>query len=296
MALKILINGGNGYIGSRLSSQLRAWGYDIIVADLGLFQLNPKDTQTYNFNQLPASFIQSFDIVIHLAAHSCVLACELNPEQSFVNNCLDFFHLVGKINPNQKLIYASSGSVYGCSGDRLAAEDDVLTEAINHYDKQKQLIDLYMLPCLFKWYGLRFGTVCGYSENPRNELMINSMVASALQNNRVDVTSADLFRAVLGLTDLCRAVKSIIDSDGESGYYNLASFNMKIHNIGKVISDKFNTNFSSLLSGSSSYSFCLDTTKFCKEFNFIFEDTIDSIAEAAAKNDFSRVRNWNIKL
>lgn len=292
---KILILGGSGYIGSSLGNHLAfQCGFKVDNADLGLFQQKQGIwTYRYNYNQLPASLIQEYDVVINLAAHSSVLACELDPDGSFKNNCLDFFKLVAKLGMHQKFIYASSGSVYGCSGDKLSKETDAFAKSINHYDKQKQIIDQYMEDSLLHWYGLRFGTVCGFSGNPRNELMINSMVRSAITEKRVDVTSSESYRAILGLPDLCRAVEAIIKQDKDGGYYNLASFNMRIHDIGKTVADKFNTNFSSLKSGSNSYSFCLDTTNFCETFNFEFTETVDTISEAAAKNDFSRIRNWH---
>lgn len=292
---KILLTGCQGYVGSKLYSYLNT-NTDHIIAGVDLdWYSGPKDLQfnKINFNILDPVALFQFDTVIHLAAHGSVQSVDSDSFNSIKNNCIDFINFINKTNHIAKIIYASSASVYGQAEDRLCKETDELQPPVVEYDKQKQFIDRWAETQFYKrrLYGLRFATVCGYSPNPRNELMINSMVKSAQTQGIVRVTNSDSYRAILGLNDLCRAIYAIIELDGPAGFYNLASFNMQIGEIGKQVSDIFKCNLDSK-KGQDKYSFSLDTTKFQETFNFEFRDTVESISLAAANNDFSKVRTW----
>lgn len=294
---KVLLLGGLGYIGSRVYESL-VKKHNVYSVDLGLFStsdyLPPNFFDDFRYCSKP--FIQSFDVVILLAGHSSVPACKNNEPASVINNVFNFTDILNKLDPKQKFIYASSGSVYGSCGEVLAKEEDRLPEPLQSYDLQKRILDkmIEMWGKTYNYYGLRFGTVCGYSSNPRNELIINSMVKSAIEDKKVLVSNPHNWRAILGLDDLCKAMGAIIDKDDSNpGIYNLASFNAKIGQIGALVSNKYNAEYIET-AGNSTYSFSLNIDKFCNEFNFHPQDTITSICQAAEKNDFSRVRDWNI--
>lgn len=297
---KILITGGLGYIGIPLVCFLSMntdYDIDVVCSNWYKGPLSILDKQRYynvNYNTLDHADLYSYDAIVHLAAHSSVQAVESDITGALKNNCIDFINFINKTNyPKTKVIYASSGSVYGQSGEIPCKETNELKPPIENYDYQKQFNDRWVETQLDKRkiYGLRFGTVNGYSLNPRNELMVNSMVKAAKTDGIVKVTNSDSFRAILGLNDLCRAVYAIIEQEGPSGFYNLSSFNMSIGDIGKEVSNVFKCNLVSK-KGHDRYSFSLDTTKFQETFNFNFEDTIESIALAAAYNDFTKVRTW----
>jgi len=80
-------------------------------------------------------------------------------------------------------------------------------------------------------YGLRFGTVNGFSRNFRNDVMINSMVFNALSNGKIFVTNHSI-------NDLFNAISVIIEAgtSKNSGIYNLNSFNSTVGEIGEMVS------------------------------------------------------------
>ena len=293
MSKSILINGGCGYIGACLSEYLLNFGYHVVSVDLNLFNKPDqgcKNNIKIDYSNLSKEFINSFDIVIHLAGHSSVKSCELDPVGSLKNNCINFFHLVNSLRKDKKFIYISSASVYGQSGEYRVKEDDNLPIPLKEYDRQKQIIDYFMESIThINWFGLRLATINGYSKNPRNRLMINSMVKSAKLNNQVTVINGDSYRGILGLEDFCQAVKAIVEQDKTSGFYNLSSFNMKIKNIGREVANILKCNYQET-DGEDTYSFCLDITKFQNIFNFQFKNTIESIVNDCLKNDFSKDR------
>lgn len=289
--VNILLLGSNGYIGSRVFEYLNSVcpADNIVGIDIDWDEKSiiPPVNQI-DYRKLNSNHSLFYDIVINLCGHSSVNACEDQPRISLFNNCIDFFHFTHKLKPNTKIIYASSASVYGGSfGNYECRETFNLLPPIKEYDRQKQLLDYYMIDSGLDYYGLRFGTVNGYSKNPRNRLMINSMVKSAKTKNLINVTNGDSYRAILGLNDLCRAIHAIINEEYSSpGFYNLASFNMKIKDIGKNVADLLKCNYKES-GGEDTYSFCLSTNKFEKEFNFEFKDTLESIVIEASNNDFS---------
>lgn len=299
--MKVLITGGRGYIGSRLAPYLRDRGHAVDTIDTCVYgQEDGLCNNKVSFSWIPEWELTSYEAIIHLAGHSSVAACDIDPRGSFQNNCLDFFHLVRKMRTNQKLIYASSASVYGNDRtDKIFKETDKLSDPIKPYDWQKATIDQYMKDVVQEWYGLRFGTVCGYSPVPRNELLLNSMVRAGVTKNRVTVTDSKANRSILGLNDLCRAVLAIIENpkkwQGElDNIFNLASFSTDMHTAGKAVADHLSANFDSFKAeGPNAYSFMLDTSKFQRRFNFHFEDTFKSIIEECKHNDLTVERNWN---
>ena len=288
MSHGVLLVGGAGYLGSRIFEKFSSLGFDVTSVDLEWFEPPDFPNIKMDYKDLKQDFIRMFDTVVFLAGHSNVQHCERERIASLHNNCLNFFRFVEKLNDHQRFIYASSGSVYGFKNGTFSREDDPLWEPIQEYDRQKQMIDYYMVNSNKKFYGLRFGTVCGYSPNPRNTLMINSMVRSGLTEGVVKVTNAQSYRAILGMEDLCSAIVRIVLGYGrsQSTFYNLASVNLRIDEIGGMVADLLRCRFEAE-GGIGEYSFKLLTRKFESEFDFPFRETVESMVEAAKKNKFS---------
>lgn len=61
--MKILVLGGNGYIGSRLYSHLKSKKYDVDNVDLCWYSKIFKETIQNNFDDLPISFFNINEII-----------------------------------------------------------------------------------------------------------------------------------------------------------------------------------------------------------------------------------------
>lgn len=280
--MKVLILGGEGYIGSEVFKAIRSI-HRVKVAD--------KVNFGWDMDQISDSHLKDEDVVICLAGIPAVADCEARPAESFEENCIKFFRLIPKLDPQIKLIYASSASVYGNTQGKEVNETYILPKPTSEYDKQKQMIDFYMENSRHRnWFGLRFATVNGHSKNPRNRLLINSLVRDAITKKEVTISNHTSFRGILGMKDLCRALCAIIDQEQAPGFYNLASFNGSIEEIGMKISKLYNVPLYYKTGTTTAYSFSLNTEKFQKTFNYKFRDTIDSISKEAEKNDFTKDR------
>ena len=287
---KILLIGGNGYIGSFLNSKLQN-DFEITSIDIDWFSVS-KSKDSKDFKNLSKNFIEQFDSVILLAGHSSVKMCDNNMLSSFNNNVQNFVELLSKFNSRQKFIYASSSSVYGNTNNNIVSEEYNTFTPNNYYDITKQIIDIYAQQSNVNFYGLRFGTVNGWSPNLRVDIMINAMVYSALSDGHIKLYIKDIMRPILGINDLSRAVKCIIDSEEDyPGIYNLASFNSTSEEIAISVSKTLNLpikeyqrdeieKVSNVKLQTNAYNFAINSQKFERTFNFKFNDDITSIVNS----------------
>jgi nucleoside-diphosphate-sugar epimerase len=289
---RILLIGSQGYVGSALEPQLYAkYGVGVDACDIGWFvdsrSLSHFPLYRKDYKEIKGFSIEKYDAVILLAGHSSVPMCKDDLRSALNNNVRNFWDLLGKLRDDQPLIYASSGSVYG-SGSGQFREGDALAPAFNWYDLSKQEIDRIALLSGKKTYGLRFGTVCGASPNPRTELMLNSMFLSAKNTHTVRVNNLKKVRAILGMKDLVAGVMAILKRVEEagaknSGIYNLASFNAEIgYMADKVCS--FMDAIKQVVPDNPTYDFALNTQKFQEVFDWAPKDTIESILLDLKKN------------
>ena len=276
---KILLIGGNGYIGSRLQQSL-----DVDVVDTNWF--NDKNNGE-DFKDLTSRHYSDYNTIILLAGHSSVKMSEGNLNSCFNNNVRNFIDLIEKLD-KQKLIYASSSSVYGSVGGKTVNEKYYGFEPYNQYDISKHTADLYAQKSDVEYYGLRFGTVNGCSPVLRTDVMINAMVSSALRDGHIKLYIKDTMRPILGINDLCRAIEIIVKSDEDKrGLYNLASFNKTAEQIAYEVAGVMGvevkeyetdpTQIKNVKSQTKAYNFSISTLKFRKDYNFRFRSTVESI-------------------
>lgn len=287
---RVLLIGSEGYIGRILSPQL-ACKYELDCCDIGWYD-DPREHKAHplyrkDYKELKGSLtIQKYDAVILLGAHSSVPMCR-DLRSSFNNNVSNFVDLLEKLAPEQPLIYASSGSVYGNGGGQFR-ETDPLNPPMNWYDQQKQTIDEIALMSGKKVYGLRFGTVNGASPCMRTELMLNSMYLSAKNTKSVRFNNKDKSRAILGNKDLVAGIKAILEYVGakgpkNTGVYNLASFNSSIGYMANKVCEFMDVIPQEVPDGPT-YSFQLNTQKFQEVFDWVPSQNIEDILLDLKKN------------
>jgi len=278
----ILILGGCGYIGSALFGYL-GQSNRVDTVDLEYFgnyvnQLNIRG----DFGNLDKSFLNNYDVVILMAANSSVKMCQ-DLYEAFDNNVNKFVHLVKHLE-GKKFIYASSSSVYISYNNKAAVETDLLNPA-DGYTFTKTTRDQFMSLTNVEYYGLRFGTVNGYSPNLRTDLMVNAMTLSAIKQKQINLFNGQAHRPLLSINDLCRAVKTIIDSKNDHrGVYNLASVNHTISEIGQKVADYMKVPVVNH-GDNYTYNFTIDSSLFRKTFNFVFNGNIESMVQSILDHD-----------
>ena len=274
---KILLIGGNGYIGSRLYTYLINLNYDVTNIDLCWFGKVHNKTIVIDYKHLTKEELSKYSHIVLLAAHSSVSMCTDNFNSCFKNNVANFADLIGKLD-DQMLIYASTCAIYGKSKE-LVTEDEPIKDALNFYDytmiARENIANLHPNKNLI---GLRFGSVAGFSKNFRSENLINSLTLAS-KNKSLTVANGEAMRSVLGIFDVCCAIEKLIfENTIKHKIYNISSVNDKIINFGNAI--KTITNSELVVNESAfktDYSFSCSSKLFEQDYNFKFRDNIESM-------------------
>lgn len=296
--MKVLIIGGCGYIGGALYKYLlpEHWIDTIDLEWFGnpLLFLGRSPNYKRDYGGLEPQELTSYDAVIVAAAHSSVSMCNGDPYGAFDNNVGNFVSLLRKLEAIKgnapKLIYASSSCVY--TGQQWnATESTHLLPPVDSLTLTKQTIDHYAKLSDIEFYGLRFGSVNGWSPNFRTDLMLNAMTLSAVKDGVVNVSNHESNRPIVGMNDLCRAVETILKSNKDQrGIYNIASFNSKIGDIGtsvaRVVQElRYHKNCGIISGGNTAgYDFSMTSGMFRLTFGFEFQDTVSTIVSNILDN------------
>ena len=134
----------------------------------------------------------------------------------------------------------------------------------------------------------------------RSDVMINAMTTSELENKEIKLYIKDIMRPVLGINDLYRAIESIIKcKEDKRGLYNLASFNKTAEQIAYEVSEVTKipvveyeadpTQIENKKQQTKCYNFSISTKKFKREFNFKFNESVESITKSIIDN-YSKIK------
>ena len=292
---KVLILGGNGYIGSRLRQVLREHHF-VKSNDICWFAYD-ETSDRRDCHKLTKEELAEFEVVVVLAGHSSVPSCQGALPGPWLNNVTNFTDLLDKLD-DQLVIYASSASVYGNSKPgECHRETNTHFTPVNNYDVTKYALDQQAIIANLngrRVIGLRFGTVNGWAPNLRVDVMINSMYHSVQNNTGIQVMNKQISRAMLGIEDLCRAVIRCIEQP-TPGIYNLSSFNATVAEIADAVSNKLGADIIDRGTTNNAYDFALDTRLFEQTFEFTFKETPATIVDSLIQNYEQSTPQWRDK-
>lgn len=277
--MTVLVIGGSGYIGSAVAKHLNA-----DTVDLQWFG-GPEPTFKVDYSTLSADFFASYTHIVLLAAHSSMAMCADNWQSAWQNNVTNLSNLIGKLNENQTLIYASSGSVYGNGGLNRVEDADLGTAQIE-YDLTKQIGEKIASGARCNTIGLRLGTLSGYNSHARSDLMLNAMTISALNDKKITVYNSSNHRSILGLNDCVRAIEHMIsiEPSRQHDLFNLASFNGSIIDFAESASAVLAVPIYVRLEITNNFSFELNANKFKDLYKFEFKETAETIINGLVDN------------
>lgn len=244
--MKLLVAGGAGYIGSRLVPAFCERGYNVEVADLLWFgnQLPPDVcVRKQDIFSLTVNDLKGFDQVIFLGGLSNDPMAEFSPAQNFVQNGAlpAYLSFIAKKAGVRRLIYASSCSVYGYTEDQLYNEDDPVTCDYPYgiSKLQGERAALQMQDDTFSVIALRQGTVCGWSPRMRFDLIVNTMLKSALTTGTIVVNNPSIWRPLLDIRDTVSGfLRAVQASYRLSGVFNIASGNYTVGQVADLVKEE----------------------------------------------------------
>ncbi len=171
LALKSVVTGGAGFIGSHLVDALVKQGHEVVVLD----RVHPKHCNPkahYYLHDLAAdlrSFSYHFegvDHVFYLAALISIPYCVDHPSESLANNVLAGLHCLeaARLHGVRRFVFASSAAVYGNSFFLPSVETNPV-QCLNSYAVSKhageQLCQMYEALYGLKTVILRYFNVYG---------------------------------------------------------------------------------------------------------------------------------------
>ncbi len=257
MAIRIMLVGGSGYVGSCLIPKILAFGNHVINYDLGIFQNGdptPMMCEGRLFN-IKADIrdldrfkaeVKGCKAVIHLACISNDPSFDLNPELGKSINWDCFPDLVKACVDAgvERFIYASSSSVYGVTDGLGNVVENYPCSPITDYSRHKwacerELIELTeSLRIAMHYTIVRPGTICGYSPRQRFDLTVNRMVNEAYNKGIITVEGGEQMRANLHIKDMVAAYCLLLQAPtnqiaGQT--FNISQCNLQIKDIAEIV-------------------------------------------------------------
>jgi nucleoside-diphosphate-sugar epimerase len=246
--MKFLITGGSGYIGTRLTKHLLSKRHKVVVVDnlwFGNHHIKHKNLRIIkedvrNFDRLK---IKNTHTIIHLANIANDPTVELNPTLSWEVNVLATKIIAEHAIKNKvkKIIFFSSGSVYGVKKEKKVTEDLKLNP-ISTYNKTKMIAERVLLSYKNKIdiKCLRPATVSGFSERLRLDLTVNKLTFDAYYKKKIFIDGGSQIRPAVNLKDIIRVIDHLLFSKKKFNHniYNMGFENLSIMQIAKRIQKK----------------------------------------------------------
>jgi UDP-glucose 4-epimerase len=209
-AMKLLVTGGAGYIGSIVAAQLVDGGHDVTVLDSlyrGHAQAVPAgarhlDVDLNDAAATTAALAEGFDAVLHFAALALVAESVEHPERYHRGNFVATLNLLDAMREAQikRLVFSSTCAVYG-EPDEVPMPETLPTNPVNAYGNSKLAIDRMISDeCRAHGLGavsLRYFNVAGASgdlgedHEPETHLIPLVLQAAAGKRDHVSVFGTD---------------------------------------------------------------------------------------------------------
>ena len=200
---KILVTGGEGFIGKHLCDALRKQGHNVSSIDIASKE-NPLDIRDI-------TIVMDFDCVFHLAALSDITDCIVNPTKCLDINGTGTGHLLHSLSMSKfsgSFIFASSSAVYDCANVYAASKraGEALCRAYNNSFNINTKI-------------ARFFNVYGVNQNPNYGAVISNFVLAKLNNKKGKIYGdGEQVRDFIHVDDVVTALISLMETGGSTPY------------------------------------------------------------------------------
>ncbi len=237
---KVLITGGAGYIGSKLSTKLIEEGYHVTVLDNLSFSdssLNhlflKKNFEFFKGNTNNVLFVKKHlkdkDFLIPLAALVGAPLCEKFKSLAKKTNFDAIKQQVNFLKPKQKIIYPTSNSGYGIGEKDKFCDENSPLKPISLYGRTKaeaeKEVQKFKNSVCF-----RLATIFGYSYRMRSDLLVNNFVYRAINDKKLSIFQPHFRRNFIHIDDVVKAfifaIKNFNIMKGEIYNLGLSSANI----------------------------------------------------------------------
>jgi len=231
-ARRILVTGGDGYVGCQITRRLLERGDRVRVLTNFILH-DPADGKPTipgvegheNLEVMPGDVrnlrdvrkaVQGCDSVVALAAIVGDPACDLDPDETISTNYDAIPILIDACRTARvdRVVYASTCAAYGASPNLLLNEGS-RQRTLSLYAETRLRAEEVVIAAKsgLTTVALRLATVFGLSPRMRFDLMVNTMTADAWRSGVVQVRGADQWRPHLHVRDAATAFLLALDAD-----------------------------------------------------------------------------------
>jgi nucleoside-diphosphate-sugar epimerase len=321
---RVLVTGGAGYIGCHVVELLLDLGYRVRVLDNFTYGREPLESLQGHPNlEVVEGDISSIRDVVaavkdsnHVVALAALVgdpACGLNAEETLNLNYEATKVLTEACNfyGVERLVFASSCSVYGASNNHFLTESSPLNP-VSLYARTRIMSE----EIVFNRAGdvvpvvLRLSTVFGLSRRMRYDLVVNLLTARALVNRRIQIFGGDQWRPFVHCRDAARAFVHAVRAPApvvRGRTFNVGSNNMNftIRAVGDIVAEEVGgevevdaqPNVDDMRNYRVRFDLIEDTLGFRPEYDLRrgIREMIDAIDVTPVLRDYDRAAYSNLK-
>ena len=251
--MKVLVTGGQGYVGSVLCPFLAEKGYDVTSLDRGFFSTDGTEKKfteagvkviNEDIRYFEPSLLRGYDAVVDLAALSNDPAGDLDPLKTLDINYVGRSRVarLAKAAGVSRYVLASSCSTYGFQEGIVDEKSEI--NPLTTYAKANRLAEVDNLGLADKDFSpvaLRFATAFGWSERLRLDIAINAMTYNSLKDGKIRLMrDGKQYRPFVHVKDMARAIEFMLSKDTaliSRNIFNVGtdSQNVQLHDLAKEV-------------------------------------------------------------
>jgi nucleoside-diphosphate-sugar epimerase len=250
-AVRILVTGGGGYIGSTLVRKLLDRGDQVTVLDRLYWGMGPLQDVADRVEVIHADireakpeWLEGMDGVVHLAGLSNDPTANFDPEANWEMNALATRDLAEACRRAgvQRFVFGSSCSLYDGLPDGATYDEEAPIAPRGPYAESKhwgeqalrELAGPDFCPVI-----LRHGTVFGYSHRMRFDLVVNTFVKDALTRGRLLLHGGGwMWRPLVDVTDAAGAQIAALEAPADAvrgETFNVVQDNYQIRELAMLV-------------------------------------------------------------
>lgn len=222
--MKIIIFGGAGYLGTKLCKKLKDNGNHITVYDSFKYNDSFKMKYVDRIIKDDISNIENYKEIFNDANKIVYLISprlpEIVDENQIDNELRNLKGVLDLVKDDTRFYFTSSCSVYGVSENIMNESSPVMVTSL--YSKLKieseKLINQYEN---LKYLILRLSTLYGEGDISRNDILINNLVNSYRNNEKIEIFDPNAVRPHLHLHDCIELFQYLLFFDFEHKIVNV---------------------------------------------------------------------------
>lgn len=255
MSEKVLVTGGEGYIGSNLIEYLTGEGYKCVSVD-----------KKSGNDVLDIDSVWKYDYIVHLAAEAGIKECRDDPNKAVVSNISSTFHIMRLAHKyDVPLVFASSGAAS--------------TPYENLYGMTKYVCEVEALRLNLKGANnhiLRFSNVYGGKHWEHKPSVIPQFMNAKKEGRKLIVNGdGSQTRDFIHVLDICRAIELALHYSSINSPISIASGKQtSVLDIAKMIGCEYEFNPNSDIIGVKEA--IADTEKAHIVYNFKASESLEN--------------------